>query len=584
MKTLVPLLTTVALFGLTSGLHWWEHGNFYQVYPRSFQDSNGDGIGDLDGVTSRLKYLKDIGMEGVWLSPIFASPMADFGYDISDFYSIQPEYGDMESFQRLSNKCKELGLHLILDFVPNHSSDEHEYFKKSIKKEDPYTNYYVWHPGVELDNGTRVPPSNWISVFRGSAWEWNDERGEYYLHQFLKQQPDLNYRDPNLVNEMKNVLRFWLDKGISGFRVDAVPYLFESAEYDGRYRDEPLSRTTDDPENPAYLIHTQTMDQPETYGVIYEWRAVLDEYTARDNQTRIMMTEGYTSIPKVMEFFGNGSSNGAQIPFNFQLISNLRANSTAADFAHYVNLWLDNLPTGKRSNWVLGNHDNPRIGTRLGESKIDLYNIALQTLPDIGVTYYGEEIGMVDQWLPYNETVDPAGLRAGPDDYTLYSRDPARTPMQWNSKKNAGFSNANKTWLPAANNYKELNVAAQLAARKSHLKLFKTLTKYRKRRILAEGDFHMNVTESNLVVYKRKVDKVGYVVVVLNFSNQPQSLSVLAEVFPGVNGKLQIVGSSKQVKTPDNAWINIHEYKIPGEGALVLQYLWGKNPVVVYEP
>lgn len=583
MKTFTPLLATLLLASFSSALHWWEHGNFYQVYPRSFKDSDGNGIGDLNGITEKLEYLKEIGMDGIWLSPIFASPMADFGYDISDFYNIQEEYGNIAAFEKLSAKCKKLGLHLILDFVPNHTSDQHEFFKKSVKKVEPYTNYYVWHPGVANSNGTKSPPSNWISVFRGSAWEWNEERQEYYLHQFLKEQPDLNYRNEAVVAEMKNVLKFWLEKGVSGFRIDAVPYLFESAEVDNRYVDEPMSRATDDPENPDYLIHNQTMDQPGTYDMIYQWRAVLDEYTAKDGKTRIMMTEGYTSIPYVMKFYGDGERNGAHFPFNFQLISNLHKTSNASDFARYVNLWLDNLPAGRRSNWVLGNHDNGRIGSRLGENKIDLYNIALQTLPDIAITYYGEEIGMIDTPIPYNETVDSAGLRAGPDDYTRYSRDPARTPMQWNNEKNAGFSTANKTWLPVASNYKKLNVKIQNAAQKSHLKLFKRLTTYRKRKILAEGDLNLKTTDSNLVLYKRKVNKVGYVVVVLNFSDEPQSLAAIKQQFPRADSRLQVVASSKQVKIKDNAWINIANTKLPGESAIVLQKLWASNPIVVYK-
>uniref|UniRef100_C6ZQU5 alpha-glucosidase n=1 Tax=Ochlerotatus triseriatus TaxID=7162 RepID=C6ZQU5_OCHTR len=578
MKVFVPLLTTL-LVGLTTGLDWWEHGNFYQVYPRSFKDSDGDSIGDLDGVTEKLQYLKDLGMDGVWLSPIFASPMADFGYDISDFRQIQPEYGDLDAFQRLSDKCKQLGLHLILDFVPNHTSDQHEYFQQSVAKNETYKDFYVWHPGVDSGNGTKVPPSNWISVFRGSAWQWNDQRLEFYLHQFLKEQPDLNYRNPAVVEEMKNVLRYWLDRGVSGFRIDAVPYLFESAEKEGRYINESLSRTTDDPEDPAYLIHSQTMDQPETYDMIYQWRAVLDEYTKKDNRTRIMMTEGYTSLPKIIEFFGNATVNGAQIPFNFEVISNIRKTSTGADFAKYVKLWLDAKPANRRSNWVLGNHDNNRIGSRLGENKIDLYNIALQTLPDIAVTYYGEEIGMLDQPIPWNETKDPAACRSDEEHYTLYSRDPARTPMQWNNGKNAGFSTANSTWLPAADNYKTLNVKVQDRARKSHLKVFKKLTKYRKRQILAEGDIDMKVSGDNLVVYKRKVDKVGYVVVALNFGTESAVLR-LSDLFAQVNARMQVVVSSKKVTTADNAWVDVNSYELVGESAIVLQYLWGKNPIV----
>lgn len=578
MKLFVPLLTTL-IAGLTTALDWWEHGNFYQVYPRSFRDSDGDGIGDLDGITEKLQYLKDIGMDGIWLSPIFASPMADFGYDIANFRKVQPEYGDLDAFQRLSDKCKELGLHLILDFVPNHTSDQHEYFIKSVQNDTTYRDFYIWHPGVEGPNNTRVPPSNWISVFRGSAWEWNEERQEYYLHQFLKQQPDLNYRNPAVVEEMKQVLRYWLERGVSGFRVDAVPYLFESVEQDGRYVDEQPSGTTDDPENPAYLIHTQTFDQPETYDMIYQWRAVLDEYTKTDNRTRIMMTEGYTSLEKIIEFFGNSTVEGAHIPFNFELISNLRDTSTAADFAKYVKRWLDAKPANKRSNWVLGNHDNSRIGSRLGKNKIDLYNIALQTLPDIAVTYYGEEIGMLDQWIPWNETVDPAACRSSESTYTAYSRDPVRTPMQWNAAKNAGFSSAATTWLPTAANYKTLNVKIQDTARKSHLKIFKKLTKYRKRQILTEGDIDIRVSGENLLLYKRKVDKVGYVVVALNFGTEPVELG-LSNFYERVDQQMQVVVSSNTVPTLDNAWIDVDSYELKGESGIVLQYLWGKNPIV----
>lgn len=579
MKAFTPLLATL-LVGLSSALDWWEHGNFYQVYPRSFKDSDGDGIGDLDGVTQNLQYLKDLGMDGIWLSPIFKSPMVDFGYDISDFYSIQEEYGDMEAFQRLSDACKKLGLRLILDFVPNHTSNKNKFFELSEQSDPNYKDFYVWHPGVDGPNGTKLPPSNWISVFRGSAWEWSEIRKEFYLHQFVKEQPDLNYRSPAVVEEMKNVLRFWLNKGIAGFRIDAVPYLFESGEFEGRYRDEPESKATNDKENPAFLTHTQTMDQPETYDMIYQWRAVLDEYTRKDNESRIMMTEGYTSIPKVVEFFGSNGTKGAQIPFNFQLISNLRKSSNAAEFAKYVNVWLDApKPVGSRSNWVLGNHDNNRIGSRLGENKIDLYNIALQTLPDIAVTYYGEEIGMVDQWIPFNKTVDPAGLNAGPDDYTQYSRDPARTPMQWDAEKNAGFSKSDTTWLPVADNYKTLNVAAQNRAKKSHLRTFKKLTQYRKRRILTEGDLDMQVINDNLVVYKRKVSRVGYVVVALNFGTEPQRLQ-LSSVYSGIDPKMQVVASSKMVKAVDNTWVDTDSYQLVGDSAIVLQYLWGKNPIV----
>uniref|UniRef100_A0A182Q8T6 alpha-glucosidase n=1 Tax=Anopheles farauti TaxID=69004 RepID=A0A182Q8T6_9DIPT len=564
-----------------SRFDWWERGNFYQIYPRSFKDSDGDGIGDLNGITQTIDYLKTIGIDGVWLSPIFKSPMNDFGYDISDFYAIQDEYGSMADFEALAAKCNEIGLKLILDFVPNHSSDEHEFFRLSEESVEPYKDYYIWHSGVVDANGTRHPPSNWISVFRGSAWQWSEKRQQYYLHQFQKKQPDLNYRNPALVEEMKNVMRFWLNKGIAGFRIDALPYLYESEEVDGRYRDEPLSGlVSDDPNNPAYLIPTETKDLPETYDMVHQWREVVDEYTARDNFTRIILTEAYAALENMTRYYGTPAAPGAQIPFNFQLITLLTVNSTGREFVAAVESWLRAMPRGAIANWVLGNHDNSRIASRLGVARADLYNIALQTLPGIAVTYYGEEIAMVDQFITWENTIDPAACNADPATYTLYSRDPVRTPFQWNNETNAGFSNASRTWLPVADGYRELNVAAQLQAPRSHLKTFKLLTAYRKRRLIAEGDFNLQVSGRDLVLYKRTIDRVGYAVIALNFGSQPVALS-LDRVFPGTNERwLKVIASSLQVNVPNGAWINTRTFKLPANAGIVLERLTGRNDVV----
>lgn len=263
-------------------------GHFYQIYPRSFKDSSGDGVGDLRGIIDKLDHLKTINVTGVWLSPIFESPMKDFGYDISNFRKIDPLFGTMDDFDDLVKKCKELDIKLILDFVPNHSSDKHEWFEKSADPNHPehekYKEYYTWNKGKLLENGTRLPPSNWNGVFRGSAWTWVESRQAYYLHQFLEEQPDLNYRYEAVVEEMKEVLRFWLRKGVSGFRCDAVPFLFEVKENaDGVYDDEELSgECKDDPEASCYLNHTKTQDLDETYDMIYQWRAVTEEDEFKD--------------------------------------------------------------------------------------------------------------------------------------------------------------------------------------------------------------------------------------------------------------------------------------------------------------
>lgn len=272
------------LFSASCEKDWWETANFYQIYPRSFQDSNGDGVGDLNGIKSRLSYLKELGVNGIWLSPIFKSPMKDFGYDISDYKQVHHEYGTNDDLKKLATECEKLNIKLILDFVPNHSSDQHEWFLKSVKKEEPYKDYYVWHPGTnDTTTGKRKPPSNWISIFRKSAWEWNEDRQEYYLHQFLKEQPDLNYRNQKLVDEMKNILRFWLDQGISGFRIDAVPYLFETLPDNNTklYKDEEVNKDCPDPDEYCHLIHSETQDLNETYDMIYQWRAVVDEYASK---------------------------------------------------------------------------------------------------------------------------------------------------------------------------------------------------------------------------------------------------------------------------------------------------------------
>lgn len=352
----IPLLCVVFV-SIVAAKDWWQNGNFYQIYPRSFQDSNSDGIGDLNGITSRLIYLKEIGVDGVWLSPIFKSPMVDFGYDISDFLSIQPEYGTMADFERLAAACKWLGIRLILDFVPNHTSDEHEWFKKSVRREAGYENFYIWHPGkVNNVTGKRSPPNNWLSVFRFGAWEWNDIRKEYYLHQFAIQQPDLNYRDAGVVKNMKETLRFWLAKGVSGFRIDTIPNLFEvKADKNGNYPDEPLSgNCKDDPLSHCHLKHIYTADQNETYDMAYQWREVLDTFKKdHGGDTRVIMTEAYTTLENIQRFYGDGKRNGSHIPFNFNFLTNINANTNAKTYKDLIDGWLRIMPKDVQANWVV---------------------------------------------------------------------------------------------------------------------------------------------------------------------------------------------------------------------------------------
>jgi len=346
--------------GSKSEKDWWQTAQFYQIYPRSFKDSNNDGIGDIQGIISKLHYLKEIGVTATWLSPIFKSPMADFGYDISDFFDIQPEYGTLKDFDQLIEKAKELGIKIILDFVPNHSSDENEWFKKSVRRERGYEDFYVWHDGYIDEFGRRQPPNNWLQAFRGSAWEWNEERQQYYLHQFAKQQPDLNYRNPAVVAQMQRVLKFWLDRGVAGFRVDAVPWCFEvKPDANGRYPDEPKSGFTEDPDDSSYLLHIYTQDQPETLELVYQWRQLFDDYQRiHGGETRILMIETYSPLDYLMKMYGNRTTKGAEIPFNFQFIigGNDNKNNTnlkAGEYVKIINKWLKKMPAGKTANWVV---------------------------------------------------------------------------------------------------------------------------------------------------------------------------------------------------------------------------------------
>lgn len=355
----VVFLATLCIANLASA-DWWDTANFYQIYPRSFKDSDGDGVGDLRGITDKLPYLKSIGVTGTWLSPIFSSPMADFGYDISDFKNISSVFGTLADFDNLVVRCKELGIKLILDFVPNHTSDEHDWFIKSSTNISGYEDYYIWHPGTVNETNQRNPPNNWLSAFRYSGWEWNENRQAYYFHQFVTKQPDLNYRNSAVVEEMKEVLRFWMSRGVDGFRIDAVPHLFEIAPstVDGSLPDEPLSGTCTDPNDFCYLNHIYTQNQPETFDMVYQWRNVTDQFKIdHGGDTRILMTEAYTTLAYLMQFYkeANGTRLGSHIPFNFQLLINLKNTTKGSEVKSLIDTWIDNMPNGTdfHANWVV---------------------------------------------------------------------------------------------------------------------------------------------------------------------------------------------------------------------------------------
>ncbi|XP_055859447.1 maltase A3-like [Episyrphus balteatus] len=509
---------------------WWQTAQFYQIYPRSFMDSNGDGIGDLNGITSKLEYLNEIGVTAAWLSPIFKSPMFDFGYDISSFYDIQDEYGTIDDFKKLIAKANRLGLKIILDFVPNHASTESKWFKKSVKREKNYEDFFVWHDGYENPNGgNRLPPSNWLQAFRGSAWEWNAERKQFYLHQYTVQQADLNYRNPLVVEEMKRVLRFWLEIGVAGFRIDAVPMLFEALpDINGRYLDEPPSGITNDPENSDYLKHLYTQDQPETLDMVYQWRTVMDDFQRiHGGDTRVLLIETYSPASFTMKIYGNRTTKGAHLPFNFNLITMLNKGFSATDLSRSISSWWDNMPPGQTANWVIGNHDKRRASSRYGEDLIDTMNMLVMMLPGASITYQGEELGMPDGIISWEDSVDPAACNSNKEIFEEFTRDPARTPFQWSDAQNAGFSTAAKTWLPIAAGYETINVEAEKNTPTSHLNIYKALVRERKnRKLLQFGDLKFKAINEKVFLLERSFTTGEKLILIANVGNQPSIINV----------------------------------------------------------
>src|SRR4051812_22270741 len=420
---------------------WWRRGAIYQIYPRSFQDSDGDGVGDLRGITARLPYVQQLGVDAIWLTPIFASPQADFGYDISDHRAIDPQYGTLDDFDALVRKAHELDLKVLLDYVPNHTSIEHPWFRD-------HPDWYYW----------RDEPNNWRAVFGGSAWERVGDR--YYLHTYLREQPDLNWRNPEVREAMLDVLRFWLDRGVDGFRVDAMRQLLKDPDW----RDNPPNPDWDGLNEYDSLLPVNTTDLDEVQELVAAIREVIGD--------KLMVAEVYVAIERLVRYYGE-NGRGAQLPFNFHLLS------TAWDaeaIAALIDRYEAALPPGAWPNWVLGNHDRPRIASRVGPAQARVAAMLLLTLRGTPTIYYGDEIGMTDVPIPPGMERDPWGI----DTPGLnLGRDPERTPMQWSAAPGAGFTTG-PPWLPVAAGYRETNVETQRCAPASMLALHRRLIALRR--------------------------------------------------------------------------------------------------------
>ena len=493
----------------SAGATWWRNGIFYQIYPRSFQDSDGDGIGDIAGIIHRLPYLLALGVDAIWLSPIFPSPMADFGYDISDYTGIDPLFGTMEDFDALAKAAHDAGLKIILDLVPNHTSDKHPWFLESRSARDnPRRDWYVWRD-PSPDGGV---PNNWLSEFGGSAWDYDAASGQYYYHAFLAKQPDLNWRNPDVRRAIYDVMRFWLRKGVDGFRVDVIWHLIKDVEF----RDNPPNPHFHAGRPPHEALLTQySTDQPEVHDVIAEMRRVTDEF-----DQRVLIGEVYLPLHRMVAYYGNDLA-GAQMPFNFALLSTLwSARLIEKIIADYEAA----LPAGAWPNWVLGNHDRPRVASRVGHEQARVAAMLLLTLRGTPTLYYGDEIGMRQVAIAAEHVRDPfeknvPGQGVG--------RDGCRTPMQWDANQYAGFSSA-PPWLPLAGNAAHENVVNLAADARSILSLYKALVRLRKQRPqLVTGSYVPVVADGDLLLYRREADGAA-IMVALNLGAEPISLSSAA--------------------------------------------------------
>lgn len=480
---------------------WWKSATIYEIALISFQDTDGDGKGDLAGLLSRIDYLKWLGVDAVWLTPIYRSPFRDLGYDISDYCAIDPAFGSLEDFDRLVAKLHEIGLKLILDLVPNHTSSDHAWFDESSRSRDnAKADWYIWAEPAE--NGG--PPNNWLSRFGGSAWEWCEARKQYYYHSFLVQQPDLNWRNQQVRAAIAGVMRFWLDRGVDGFRVDASAVLIK----DELLRDNPPNPDRKGKPPPQRFTPVFTDDRPETMQCIEFIRETLDEYDGR-----LLCGEVQGKTDRIGHFYGTERPR-LHLPLNFALLdSQWDALSLQATIDAYFNA----LPRGAWPVWVIGGHDKQRIASKIGQERMRILAMLVMTLKGTPFLYMGDEIGRERVPIPPDRVHDPfEKLVKG---YGL-CRDPERAPMRWDDSAKGGFT-MGEPWLPLEPDGSR-NVARQKGDERSILQLFRQLIALRRAHPCLERGEHQPIRARNEVLaFKRALDE-GELMIALNLTAEPR--------------------------------------------------------------
>ncbi len=495
---------------------WWQRGIVYQIYPRSFQDSNGDGVGDLPGITQRLDYLHWLGIDAIWISPMYPSPMADFGYDIADYTNVDPMFGTLDDFDALIAAAHQRNIRIILDYVPGHTSDQHPWFIESRSSRDnPKRDWYIWRDPAPGGG----PPTNWIDHFSGQpAWVWDETTQQYYYHTFLAEQPELNWRNPELKAAMFDVLRFWLDRGVDGFRVDVAHRIIK----DDQFRDNPPNPEWREGMDPfTRLLETYTRNRPELHDIFREVRAILDSYGQK-----VLIGEISVPLEELANFYGDDDE--FHLPFNFHLIHSAWEASVVRDI---VDRFEATLPDHAWPNWVLGNHDQHRFASRTRPEQARVGMMLLLTLRGTPTVYYGDELGMHDVEIPPDRVQDPweknvPGLGLG--------RDPERTPMQWDDGPNAGFCPPDvEPWLPIAADFDHNNVATERSDPRSMLALTRALVDLRRTlSTLIDGSYRSVDAPPGMFAYIRESEQ-SRLLIALNFTDQPQSWPLPADFDQG---------------------------------------------------